>query len=106
MRRRLLLIELHCILFLLEIGGVKFSTDGGALSFAPFVVSCVEESFEDGRSFLLCGETFPGFAVVEKQTSLVDKLESDANDLFEAVGSVTGGGGVTAVFDPIEKGFN
>ena len=74
--------------------------------FAPFVVSCCEESFEAGPSFLLCRETFPGFEVVNKDTGQVDKLESDANDLFEAVGSVTGGGVVTAIFDPGEKGFN
>ena len=37
---------------------------------------------------------------------MVDDLERDANDLFEAVGSVTGGGVITAVFDPVEKGFN
>ena len=55
---------------------------------------------------MLCGETFPGFAVVYKETVLVDELESDACDLFEAVGSVTGGGVITTVFDPVEKGFN
>ena len=55
---------------------------------------------------MLCGETFPGFVVVYKKTGLVDELESDANDLFEAVGSVTGGDVVTAIFDPVEKGFN
>ena len=85
---------------------MKFSTDGSALSFAPFVVSCDEEIFEAGPSFSLCGETFPGFAVVEKKTGLVDELESDANDLFEAVGSVTGGNIVAAIIDPVEKGFN
>ena len=55
---------------------------------------------------LLCRETFPGFAVVDKETSLIDDLEGDANDLFEVVGSVTGGGIVTAIFDPVKKGFN
>ena len=85
---------------------MEFSTGGGALRFAPFVVSCCEESFEAGPSFLLCGETFPGFAIVDKETGLVDKLESDANVLFEAVGSVNGGSVVTAIFDPVEKGFN
>ena len=55
---------------------------------------------------MLCGETFPGFAVVDKDTGLVDKLESDANDLFEDVVNVTGGGVVTAIFDPVKKGFN
>ena len=55
---------------------------------------------------MLCGETFPGFAVVKKDTGLVDELESDANDLFETVGSVTGGGVVTAIFHTVEKGFN
>ena len=51
-------------------------------------------------------ETFPGFAVINKDTSLVDELEGDANELFKAVGSVTGGGVVTTISDPIEKGFN
>ena len=49
---------------------------------------------------------FPGFAVVYKDTGMVDKLESDADDFFKAVRSVTGGGIITAVFDPVEKGFN
>ena len=82
---------------------MEFSASGGALRFTPFIVSCCEESFEAGPRFLLCGQTFPGFAVVYKETGLVDDLESDANDLFEAVGSVTGGGIITAVFDPVEK---
>ena len=69
-------------------------------------MSCGKESFEDGPSFLLCGETFPVFAVVDKETGMVDNLESNANDLFEAVGSVTGSGIVTAIFDPVKKGFN
>ena len=33
-------------------------------------------------------------------------MESDDDDLFEAVGSVTSDGVITAVFDPVEKGFN
>ena len=85
---------------------MEFSAGGVALIFVPFIVSCCEESFEYGPSFLMCGETFPGFAVFYKETGLVDELESDADDLFEAVGSVTGGGVITAVFDPVEKGFN
>ena len=76
------------------------------MRFAPFVVRCCEEIFEAIPSMLLCGETFPGFAVVDKETGIVDELESDDNELFEAVGSVTGGGIVTAIFDPVEKGFN
>ena len=44
---------------------------------------------------MLCGKTFPGFAVVYKDTGLVDELESDTDDLFEAVGSVTGGDVIT-----------
>ena len=55
---------------------------------------------------MLCRETFPGFAVIDEETGLIDNLEGDANYLFEAVGSVTGGGVVTAIFDPGEKGFN
>ena len=85
---------------------MEFSAGGGALQFAPFVVSCCEESFEAGPSFLLCGQTFPGVAVVYKETGLVDEPESDADDLFEAVESVAGGGIITAFFDPVEKGFN
>ena len=85
---------------------MEFSTGGGALRFLSFVVSCCEESLEAGPSFLLCRETFPGFSVVDKDTGLVEKLEGDANDLLEAVGIVTGGGVVTAIFDPVEKGFN
>ena len=85
---------------------MEFGTGGGALIFAPLVVCSGEESFESGPSFLLCRETFPGFAVIDKETGLVDELEGDANDLFEDVGSVTGGGVVTAIFDPVEKGFN
>ena len=99
-------MELPCILLLQEIGRVEFSAGGGAFRFAPFVVNCCKESFEAGPSFLLCGETFPGFAVIDEETGLIDELEGDANDLFKAVGSVTGGGVVTAIFDPVEKGFN
>ena len=76
------------------------------MQFVPFVVSFCKEIFEAGPSFLLCGKTFPGFAVVYKWTGLVDKLGSDADDLFAAVGSVAAGGAITAVFDPVEKGFD
>ena len=69
-----LLIELRCILFLQKIGKVEFSTGGGALKFAPFIVSCCEESFEAGPSFLFYGEMFTGFAVVEKETGLVHEM--------------------------------
>ena len=85
---------------------MEFSTGGGALRFTPIVVSCGKESFEAGQLLLLCGETFPGFAVLKKETVLVDDLESDADDFSEAVGSVNGGGVVTAIFDPVKKGFN
>ena len=101
-----LLIDLSCVFFLQEIGGVEFSASGGAFICAPFVVRCYKESFEADPSFLLCRETFPGCVVAYKETGLVDELESDANDLFEAVGSVTGGGIITAVFYPVKKGFN
>ena len=90
-------------MFLQEIGGVEFSAGGGALGFAPFAVSCCEESFEAGPNVLLCGKTFTGFAVFYKETGLVHKLEINADDLFEAVGSVTGGGVITAFFDPVKK---
>ena len=75
-----LLIYLSCVLFLQEIGGVEFSAGGGALGFAPFVVSCCEESFEAGPNVLLCGKTFTGFAVVYKETGLVHELEINADD--------------------------
>ena len=101
-----LLIELHCTLFLQVIGRVEFGTGGGALRFTQLVVRSGEESFEAGPSFLLCRETFPGFSVINEETGLINKLESNANCLLEAVGSVTVGGVVTAIFDPVEKGFN
>ena len=85
---------------------MEFGTGGGALRFAPLVVRCGEEGFEAGTIVLLCRERLSGFAVINEETVLIDELEGDANDLFEAVGSVTGGGVVTAVFDPVEKGFN
>ena len=80
---------------------MEFGTGGGALRFAPLVVRSGKESFEAGPIFLLCRETFPGFVVIYKDTDLIDELEGDANDLFEAVGSVTIGGIVTAIFDPV-----
>ena len=55
---------------------------------------------------MLCRETIPGFEVINEDTGLIDYLEGDANDLFEVVGSVTGGGVVTAIFDPVKKGYN
>ena len=61
---------------------MKFSTSGGALGFSPFVVCRGEESFEGSPSFLLNGQTFPGFAVVYENAGLVYKLEGDAKDLF------------------------
>ena len=88
------------------IGGVKFGTSGGALRFAPLVVCSGEESFETGPRFLLCSETFPGFAGIDKETSLINEMEVYSNHLFDSVGIVAGGGVVTAIFDPIEKGFD
>ena len=85
---------------------MELGTGVGALIFAPLVVRSGEESFEAGPSFVFCRETFPVFAVIDEYIGLIDELEGDANDLFEAVGSVTGGGVVTAIFDPVEKGFN
>ena len=55
---------------------------------------------------MLCSETFPGSAFIDKNTSLINELEGDADYLFKAVGSVAGGGIVTAIFDPVEKGFD
>ena len=88
------------------IGGVEFCTGGGALRFASLVVRSGEEIFETSPSFLLCSETFPGFAVIEEEIGLINYLEGDAGYLFEAVGSVSGGGVVTAIFDPVKKGFD
>ena len=61
---------------------MKFSAGGGALGLLPFVVCIGEEHFEGSPSFLLNGQTFPGFAVVYKNAGLVYKLEGDADDLF------------------------
>ena len=88
------------------IGGVGFGTGCGALIFAPLVVRSGEESFGTGPSFLLCSEMFPVFAVIDEDTGLINELECDSDCLFEAVGSVSGGGIITAIFDPVEKGFN
>ena len=85
---------------------MEFGTSGGALRFVPLVVRSGEESFEAGPSFLLCRETFPGFAVIDEETGMIENLGGNANEMFKAVGSVTGGGVVTAIFDPVEKGFN
>ena len=76
------------------------------MRFAPFIVSCCEECLEAGPRFLFCGKTFPGFAVFYKEIGPVDELERNADDLFEAVGSVTGGGVIFAVFYYVKKGFN
>ena len=40
-----LLIDLSCVFFLQEIGGVEFSAGGGALRFSSFVVRYCEECF-------------------------------------------------------------
>ena len=61
---------------------MKFSAGGGALGFLPFVVCSGEEIFEGSPSFLLNGQTFPGFAVVYKKARLVYKLEGYADELF------------------------
>ena len=76
------MVELGCVFFLQEIGGVKFSAGGVPLGFPPFVVCSGEESFEGSPSFLLNGQMFPGFAVVYKQAGLVYTLGGDAKDLF------------------------
>ena len=48
-----LLVDLRCILFLQVIGRVEFGTGGGALRFAPLVVSSGKESYEAGPSFFV-----------------------------------------------------
>ena len=55
---------------------------------------------------MLCSETFPGFAVIDEEAGLINELEGDSYYVFKAVGSVSGGGVVTAIFDPVEKGFD
>ena len=101
-----LLIELSCVFLLQEIGGEEFSAGGGALIFSPFFVRCCEESFEANPILLLIGKAFSGFTVVYKEASLVDKLKGDTDELFEAVGSVAGGGVISTFFKPVEEGFN
>ena len=59
---------------------MKLSASGGASGFLPFVVCSGKESFEGSPSFLLPGQTFPGFAVVYKNAGLVYKLEGDVKD--------------------------
>ena len=76
------MVELGCVFFLQEIGGVDFSAVGGALGFLPLNVCSGEEGFEGSPSFLLNGQTFPGFVVVYKNAGLVYKLKGDAKDLF------------------------
>ena len=48
---------------------------------------------------------FPGFAVIYKESGLVDELKSDTNDLFKDVWIVAGNGVITIVFDPVKEGF-
>ena len=85
---------------------MKFSAGGGALGFSPFVVCSGEESFEGSPSFMLNRQTFKGFAVVYKKTSMIYKLKSDAKDLFYAVWGVAGGSVISAVFYSAEESFN
>ena len=85
---------------------MEFGTGGSVLRFVPLILRRGEGSFEASPSFLFCRETFPGFVVIDKETGPIDKLEGDSNDMFEAVGSVTGSSVVTATFDPVEKVFN
>ena len=61
---------------------MKFSAGGGALGFSSFVVCGGEEGFEDHSSFLLIGQTFLGFSVVNKNSGLVYNLEGCVKDLF------------------------
>ena len=88
------------------IGGVEFGAGGGALRIAPLVVRSDEESLEAGPCFLLWSETFPKFAVIDEETGMINELEGDDDDLFETVRIVAGGGVVSTIFDPAEKGFN
>ena len=76
------MVELFCVFFLQDIGGVKFSAGGGALGFLPLVVCSGKENFEGSPSFLLNEQTFSGFAVVHKKAGLVYKLEGDSDDLL------------------------
>ena len=56
--------------------------------------------------FLLCSETFLGFTGIDKDTSLINELEGDADYLFEAVGSVAVSSVFITIFDLAEKGFH
>ena len=55
---------------------------------------------------MLWSETFPNSAVVDEETGLINELEGDSNDFFEALRSVAGDGLVNAIFDLVEKEFN
>ena len=101
-----MLVELRFRFLLHVIGGVEFGAGGGALRFAPLVVRNGKESLETGPSFLLCNETFPYFVVIDEETGLINKLEGDADYLFEAAGSFSDSGVVAAIFDPVKKGFD
>ena len=85
---------------------MEFGTGGGALRIAPLAVRSGEESLENCQFFLLCSETFPGFTVIEEETSLINDLEGNADYLFKAAGIVAGGGVVTVIFDPVKKRFD
>ena len=61
---------------------MKSSAGGGALGFLPFVVCSGKEGFEGRPNFLLSGQTFPGFSVINKKDGLVYNLEGNAKDLF------------------------
>ena len=67
------------------IGRVEFGAGLDALRIASLVVRIGEESLEAGPSFLLRSETFPDFAVIDKETSIINELEGDADYLFESV---------------------
>ena len=66
-------------MFMHVIGGVELSTGGGALRFAPLVVCSGKEDFETSPIFLLCSETFPGFAVIDEETGLINEMEGDVD---------------------------
>ena len=76
---------------------VEFGASGGALRLSPLIVCSGEESLEAGPCFLLWSEMFPNFAIINKETGLINELEGDACDLFETLWSVADGGIVAAI---------
>ena len=76
---------------------VESGASGDALRLMPLVVRSGKESLEFGPHFLLWSEMFPNFAIINKETGLINELEGDAYDLFETLWSVADGSIVAAI---------